>query len=91
MDASSAFKDTLPTTPDALMETLDDAGIIYSVHEHPPLRTVEDSKAFRGQMDGTHVKNLYLRDKKKKSHLRQAMQSLCTSSPKARAQQNRRE
>ena len=69
MDASSAFKDTLPTTPDMLMETLDDAGITYSVHEHPPLRTVEDSKAFRGRMDGTHVKNLYLRDKKKKSHL----------------------
>ena len=69
MDASSAFKDTLPTTPNMLMATLDDAGITYSVHEHPPLRTVEDSKAFRGRMDGTHVKNLYLRDKKKKSHL----------------------
>lgn len=69
MDASSAFKDTLPTSPDALMATLDDAGITYSFHEHPPLRTVEDSKALRGQMDGAHVKNLYLRDKKKKNHL----------------------
>ena len=69
MDASSAFKDTLPTTPDVLMATLDDAGITYSLHEHPPLRTVEDSKALRGKMYGTHVKNLYLRDKKKKNHL----------------------
>ena len=69
MDASSAFKDTLPTTPEALMATLDEAGITYSFHEHPPLRMVEDSKAFRGRMDGMHVKNLYLRDKKKKNHL----------------------
>ena len=69
MDASSAFKDSLPTTPDSLMATLDEAGITYSVHEHPPLRTVEDSKVHRGQMDGAHVKNLYLRDRKKKNHL----------------------
>ena len=69
MDASSAFKDSLPTTPEALMAALGDAGIEFSVHEHPPLRTVEDSKAFRGDMEGTHVKNLYLRDKRKKNFL----------------------
>ena len=69
MDASSAFKDSLPTTPEALMKVLDDSGIDYSLHEHPPLRTVEDSKAFRGDMQGTHVKNLYLRDRKKKNFL----------------------
>ena len=51
MDASSAFKDSLPTTPETLMERLSDAGISFSRHEHPPLRTVEDSKAFRGEMD----------------------------------------
>ena len=69
MDASSAYKDSLPTTPEALMMALGDAGIEFSVHEHPPLRTVEDSKAFRGDMEGTHVKNLYLRDKRKKNFL----------------------
>ena len=69
MDASSAFKDSLPTTPEDLMAALGDAGIEFSVHEHPPLRTVEDSKAFRGDMEGTHVKNLYLRDRKKKISL----------------------
>ena len=69
MDASSAFKDTLPTTPESLMERLTDAGIGFSRHEHPPLRTVEDSKAFRGEMDGTHVKNLFLRDRKKRNFL----------------------
>lgn len=69
MDASSAFKDSLPTSPEALIETLSGAGIAMTRHEHPPLRTVEDSKAFRGQMDGTHVKNLYLRDRKKRNFL----------------------
>jgi len=69
MDASSAFKDSLPTTPESLIERLADAGISFTRHEHPPLRTVEDSKALRGEMDGTHVKNLYLRDRKKRNFL----------------------
>lgn len=69
MDASSAFKDSLPTSPEDLIRALGDAGIDHSLHEHPPLRTVEDSKAFRGDMEGTHVKNLYLRDRKKKNFL----------------------
>ena len=69
MDASSAYKDSLPTAPETLMERLTAAGISFSRHEHPPLRTVEDSKAFRGEMEGTHVKNLYLRDRKKRNFL----------------------
>ena len=69
MDASSAFKDSLPTSPDSLMALLDQIGVGFSLHEHPSLRTVEESKAFRGTMDGTHVKNLYLRDRKKNNHL----------------------
>ena len=69
MDASSQFKDSLPTTPEQLMVRLAEAGIDYSHHEHPPLRTVEDSKSFRGDMPGTHVKNLYLRDRKKRNFL----------------------
>ena len=69
MDASSAFKDTLPTTPEALVETLENAGIAFTRHEHPPLRTVEESKGHRSDMVGTHVKNLYLRDRKKRNFL----------------------
>ena len=69
MDASSAFKDTLPTTPEALVEILENAGITFTHHEHPPLRTVEESKGNRGDMVGTHVKNLYLRDRKKRNFL----------------------
>jgi len=69
MDASSAFKDSLPTSPEALIARLDALGVEFTMHHHPPLRTVEDSKAHRGDMIGTHVKNLYLRDKKKRNYL----------------------
>jgi len=69
MDASSAYKDSLPTLPETLMERLGEAGISYTTHQHPPLRTVEDSKAHRGDMVGMHVKNLYFRDRKKRNFL----------------------
>lgn len=55
-----------PTTPEALLARLDALGIAHTTHEHPPLHTVEESKALRGQLPGGHVKNLFLRDKKRR-------------------------
>lgn len=69
MDATSKFKDTLPTTPEKLLALLDSLEIAYVMHRHPPLRTVEDSKAHRDNMPGLHIKNLYLRDRKKQNFL----------------------
>ena len=69
MDASSKFKDSLPTTPDMLMSKLTSLDIGFTTHKHPPLRTVEDAKAFRGDLQGAHIKNLYLRDRKKRNFL----------------------
>ena len=69
MDASSAFKDSLPTTPETLMCVLTSLDISYTKHTHPPMRTVEDAKAFRGDLQGAHIKNLYLRDRKKRNFL----------------------
>ncbi|NOD78182.1 prolyl-tRNA synthetase associated domain-containing protein [Ruegeria sp. HKCCD4332] len=74
MDASSAFQDTLPLTSDALLAQLDDWGLAYRLHTHVPLRTVEDSKAVEDQFmvpgeNALRVKNLYLRDKKKRNYL----------------------
>ena len=69
MDASSKFKDSLPTAPETLIALLDRLQIAYVMHRHPPLRTVEDSKAYRGKMTGLHIKNLYLRDRKKRNFL----------------------
>jgi Ala-tRNA(Pro) deacylase len=69
MDASSAFKDSLPTTPESLIGKLESLNVVFTSHHHPPLRTVEDSKGYRDNMPGMHVKNLYLRDKKKRNYL----------------------
>ena len=59
----------MPKTPDDLFRCLDHLGIETTTHDHPPLRTVEESKALRGQLPGVHCKNLYLRDKKKRDWL----------------------
>ena len=69
MDASSKFKDSLPTSPERLMATLISMDISFTTHTHPPLRTVEDAKTFRGDLQGAHIKNLYLRDRKKRNFL----------------------
>jgi len=69
MDASSAFKDSLPTSPETLLDKLTSLDISFTTHTHPPLRTVEDAKAFRGDLPGAHIKNLYLRDRKKRNFL----------------------
>lgn len=42
---------------------LDKLGIAHSTIEHPPLHTVEESRALRGEISGGHVKNLFVKDK----------------------------
>ncbi len=59
----------MPKTPEDLLQHLAVLGIETATHDHPPLRTVEESKALRGQLPGGHCKNLYLRDKKKRDWL----------------------
>ena len=54
----------MPKTPDQLFAALDALGIAHSTVKHPPLFTVEQSRALRGQIPGGHTKNLFLRDKK---------------------------
>ncbi len=54
----------MPLTPDELFAFLDRLGIPHRTVEHPPLFTVEQSKALRGTIPGGHTKNLFLRDKK---------------------------
>ena len=38
-------------------------GIPHRTIEHPPLHTVEESRALRGEIAGGHVKNLFVKDK----------------------------
>ena len=46
-----------------------DKGYDYDLHEHQALFTVEDSNKFRGQIKGSHSKNLFLKNKKNKFFL----------------------
>ena len=39
-------------------------GIAWTHHTHPPLHTVEESRALRGDLAGSHVKNMFLKDRK---------------------------
>ena len=43
---------------------LENEKIEFSVTEHDPLFTVEDSKLLRGKIEGGHSKNLFLKDQK---------------------------
>ena len=54
----------MPMDSRCLMALLDELGIAHPTVEHPPLRTVEDSRRLRGNLAGGHVKNLFLKDKK---------------------------
>ena len=54
----------MPTSPEDLFAYLAALKIETSTVEHPPLFTVEDSQALRGDIPGGHTKNLFVKDKK---------------------------
>lgn len=54
----------MPKTPNELFAYLDDLGIQVTTVAHPPLFTVADAQALRGEIPGGHTKNLFLKDKK---------------------------
>lgn len=53
----------MPETPEGLLARLAAAGIEHRVTHHPPVFTVAESQALRGQLEGGHAKNLFLRPK----------------------------
>ena len=74
MDASSNHQNSLPVSSDDLLDKLKVWDIAFQRHDHIPLHTVEESKAvqhaFLAPEDGGgHIKNLYLRDNKKRNYL----------------------
>ena len=69
MDASSDYANALPTSPESLYKLLKNLKIEFKIFEHPPLFTVDEAKKHRKNMHGFHIKNLFLRDKKKKNYL----------------------
>ena len=54
------------------MAKLEDLGIEYTLHHHEAVFTVEESEKLDSEIPGTHCRNLFLRDKKKKKFPRGA-------------------
>lgn len=54
----------MPMTPEELLKRLETLGIETTTVRHPPLFTVADSQKLRGEIDGGHTKNLFMKDKK---------------------------
>ena len=59
----------MPTSPEDLLDYLSSLLIETSTVDHPPLHTVEDSQALRGDIPGGHTKNLFVKDKKNRLFL----------------------
>ncbi len=49
-------------------EYLEKTGITYQRNEHPPVYTVEEASRFWREIEGTHCKNLFLRNNKGNRH-----------------------
>ena len=69
--ATLDFQHQLPITSDDLLTILKENQIDFKFYEHKPLNSVVESKTeqesiFPVSSNNVHIKNLYLRDKKKK-------------------------
>lgn len=53
----------MPATQDDLFARLAALDIGTTTHDHPPLFTVDDSRALRGELPGGHCKSLFLKAK----------------------------
>jgi len=65
----TSVESPLPTTPEALFEILERLDISYELHHHAPIFTVEEGEHLKADIPGTHCRNLFLRDKKKRMFL----------------------
>lgn len=54
----------MPNSTADLLAYLDGLGMAVTTVTHPPLHTVADSQALRGEIAGGHTKNLFVKDKK---------------------------
>ena len=73
-NATLDFQHQLPITSDNLLTILKENQIDFKLYEHKPLNSVDESKTeqesiFPLNSNNVHIKNLYLRDKKKKNFL----------------------
>ena len=72
--SSSSFQDQLPISFDDLLSILEDNRVDFKLYQHKPLHSVNESKIeqesiFPTNTNSVHIKNLFLRDKKKRNYL----------------------
>ena len=53
-----------PLSADELFARLDKLGIRHRTYSHPPVFTVAEAAALRGELPGGHCKSLFLKDRK---------------------------
>lgn len=56
----------MAASEESLYARLSALGIAHRTVAHPAVYTVEESRALRGRLSGAHIKNLFLRDRKKR-------------------------
>ncbi len=61
--------DARPKGPDDLFRRLDELAIAHRTVRHVAVFTVEEARRLRGRFQGSHSKNLFLRDKKERHWL----------------------
>ncbi len=54
----------MPATREDLFERFKSLGIQTKTKDHAPVYTVEEARALRGEIEGGHCKNLFLKDDK---------------------------
>ena len=54
----------MTTTPDELLQRLDELGIEHRTVAHAPVLTVEEARQHTAGLEGGHCKSLFLKDKK---------------------------
>ena len=73
-DATMKFQDLLPISSDMLIGLLAKNNILFDLYNHVPLFSVKDTKELQNLIFppdnyAVHIKNFYLRDKKKNNFL----------------------
>ena len=51
-----------------VLDVLSNLQILYEIHHHPPVYTVEEAEEHWKSIKGTHCKNLFVRNKKGNRH-----------------------
>ena len=77
-----------PNTNEApVFARLEELGIAFTRHEHPPVATVEEAERHWTGIDATHCKNLFLRNQKGNRHYLVILQHLKRADLRAVADQ----